>query len=66
MMQIIVLFMAQWWLSLSLPVCALVLYVVQKIYLRTSRQLRFLELESRAAVFSSFLESVIPATHLFT
>ncbi|KAK1831127.1 ABC transporter, partial [Podospora conica] len=57
-MQTIVLFMAQRWLSLSLPVCALVLYVVQKIYLRTSRQLRFLELESRAAVFSSFLESV--------
>lgn len=57
-MQIIVLFMAQRWLSLSLPVCALVLYIVQKIYLRTSRQLRFLELESSAAVFSSFLESV--------
>lgn len=35
-----------------------VVYVVQKVYLRTSRQLRFIELESRAAVFSSFLESV--------
>ena len=60
-MQIIVLFMAQRWLSLSLPMCAAILYVVQKIYLRTSRQLRFLELESRATVFSSFLESV--STH---
>jgi len=31
---------------------------VQKVYLRTSRQLRLLELETRAAVFSNFLESV--------
>ena len=56
--QIVVLLMVQKLLSLSLPVCVLVVYLVQKVYLRTSRQLRFLELESRAAVFSSFLESV--------
>lgn len=36
----------------------LFVYVVQKVYLRTSRQLRILELESRAGVFSNFLESV--------
>lgn len=35
-----------------------VLWVVQKIYLRTSRQLRFLELQFRAGIFSSFLDSV--------
>jgi ATP-binding cassette subfamily C (CFTR/MRP) protein 1 len=57
-MQIILLFVAQKWLALSLPACMLVVYVVQKVYLRTSRQLRFLELEARAGVFSSFLESV--------
>lgn len=56
--QAILLFLAQKHLALSLPGCMVVLYVVQKVYLRTSRQLRFLELESRAAVFSSFLESV--------
>jgi len=56
--QITLLLTAQKLLGLSLPVCALVVFIVQKIYLRTSRQLRFLELESRAAVFSSFLESV--------
>ncbi|KAL2070753.1 hypothetical protein VTL71DRAFT_13779 [Oculimacula yallundae] len=33
-------------------------YFNQKFYLRTSRQLRFLELESQAAVFSSYLESL--------
>ncbi|KAI1179905.1 putative ABC transporter [Nemania sp. FL0916] len=57
-MQVILLCIAQKWLAVSLPVCGLVLYVVQKIYLRTSRQLRFLELQSRAGVFSSFLESM--------
>ncbi|KAM0146573.1 hypothetical protein ACHAPG_011062 [Botrytis cinerea] len=57
-MQVILLFVAQKWLTVSLPACMLVVYVVQKVYLRTSRQLRFLELEARAGVFSSFLESV--------
>ncbi|THV47959.1 hypothetical protein BGAL_0277g00120 [Botrytis galanthina] len=58
LMQVILLFVAQKWLTVSLPACVLVVYVVQKVYLRTSRQLRFLELEARAGVFSSFLESV--------
>lgn len=57
-MQIILLCVAERWLAVSLPVCMLVVYVVQKVYLRTSRQLRFLELEARAEVFSSFLETV--------
>jgi hypothetical protein len=50
--------MAQTRLALSLPVCGGLVYMIQKVYLKTSRQLRFLELESRAAVLSSFLESV--------
>lgn len=58
LMQVALLFIAQKWLVLSLPACMILVYIVQKVYLRTSRQLRFLELESRAAVFSSFLESV--------
>ncbi|OIW22995.1 putative ABC transporter [Coniochaeta ligniaria NRRL 30616] len=57
-MQAALLFMAQKYLALSLPGCMVVLYIVQRVYLRTSRQLRFLELESRAAVFSNFLESI--------
>ncbi|KAI0129811.1 putative ABC transporter [Xylariales sp. AK1849] len=58
LMQIILLCITQKWLTMSLPACMILIYVVQKIYLRTSRQLRFLELESRASVFSNFLESV--------
>lgn len=57
-MQIILLCVAEKWLALSLPACVLLVYVIQKAYLRTSRQLRFLELESRAEVFSNFLETV--------
>jgi hypothetical protein len=43
---------------MSLPACMLLVYIIQKAYLRTSRQLRFLELEYRAEVFSDFLEAV--------
>jgi ATP-binding cassette, subfamily C (CFTR/MRP), member 1 len=56
--QVIVLCMAEKWLTMLFPVCMLVVYLVQEVYLRTSRQLRYLELEARASVFSSFLESV--------
>ncbi|KAI0430891.1 putative ABC transporter [Xylaria sp. FL1042] len=58
LMQIIILCMAEKWLAGYLPVCVIVVYIVQKVYLRTSRQLRFLELQSQAGVFSSFLESI--------
>lgn len=55
--QAVVLLASQPLMALSLPYSAAVVYAVQKVYLRTSRQLRLLELESRAAVFSSFLET---------
>ncbi|KAM3441708.1 hypothetical protein MY4824_001486 [Beauveria thailandica] len=58
LMQAIVLCMAELRLSISLPLCIAIVLVIQKLYLRTSRQLRFLELESRAQVFSNFLESI--------
>ncbi len=57
-MQVVLLCAAQRGLALFLPVFAGVIYVIQKVYLRTSRQLRYLELESRAAVLTRFLESV--------
>ena len=57
-MQTILLCIAEVQLVISLPICMVIVYAVQKLYLRTSRQLRLLELEARAYVFSSFLESV--------
>jgi ABC-type multidrug transport system fused ATPase/permease subunit len=45
-------------LALTLPFCSLIVYAVQKVYLRTSRQLRLLEIESRSVVSASLLETV--------
>ncbi|KAI0846774.1 P-loop containing nucleoside triphosphate hydrolase protein [Daldinia vernicosa] len=56
--QVILLFVVQKLLTLTLPICLITVYLVQKIYLRTSRQLRLLELESRSAVLIDFLEAV--------
>ncbi|KAF5626828.1 drug facilitator PEP5 [Fusarium tjaetaba] len=58
LVQATLLFSAQKLLAATLPICILVVYVVQRVYLRISRQLRLLQLESQSAVYSSFLESV--------
>ncbi|KAI1009685.1 hypothetical protein LB504_003025 [Fusarium proliferatum] len=58
LVQAALLFNAQKLLTATMPLCVLVVYVVQRVYLRTSRQLRLLQLESQSAVYSSFLESV--------
>ncbi|KAL7768469.1 hypothetical protein ACKLNR_002770 [Fusarium oxysporum f. sp. zingiberi] len=58
LVQATLLFSAQELLTATLPICVLVVYVVQRVYLRTSRQLRLLQLESQSAVYSSFLESI--------
>nr|RBQ99006.1 hypothetical protein FVER53263_03317 [Fusarium verticillioides] len=58
LVQATLLFSAQKLLAATLPLCVLVVYVVQRVYLCTSRQLRLLQLESQSAVYSSFLESV--------
>ena len=57
-MQITLILLVQPRLLLTLPFCVVAVYIVQKVYLRTSRQLRLMDLESQAAVFSGFLETV--------
>ncbi|KAL1899178.1 hypothetical protein Sste5346_003100 [Sporothrix stenoceras] len=56
--QYILLSIVQPFIVAVLPFTFVVLYLVQKIYLPTSRQLRFLDLETRARVNSSFLETL--------
>ncbi|KAK5122260.1 hypothetical protein LTR85_004170 [Meristemomyces frigidus] len=56
-MQVSLLFSAQNILALTLPVCIIAVYLLQKFYLQVTRQLRALDLESRAAVISSFVET---------
>ncbi|CZT49492.1 related to multidrug resistance-associated protein [Rhynchosporium secalis] len=42
----------------SVPFILGVLYIVQRFYLRTSRQLRLLEIETKAPIFSHFIETL--------
>lgn len=46
------------YLAVAIPVAIVVLYGLQKFYLRTSRQLRLLDLQSRADLTGHFLETV--------
>ena len=43
---------------IAMPFVVLVLYGIQKFYLRTSRQLRFMELEAQAPLLTHFAETV--------
>ncbi|KAK0616876.1 ABC transporter [Immersiella caudata] len=65
--QCVLLGVTQPLILLTLPFTILVLYVVQKVYLPTSRQLRFLDLEARALVNASFLETLegVPTIRAF-
>ena len=42
--------------AISFPVCILALYLIQRFYLRTSRQLRFLDLEAKSPLYTQFTE----------
>ena len=44
------------YVSIALPFCIIAVWVVQKFYLRTSLQLRILDIESKSALFTHFIE----------
>ncbi|RFU31112.1 hypothetical protein B7463_g5220, partial [Scytalidium lignicola] len=46
------------YLAVILPLVAVILFVVQKFYLRTSRQLRLMDLEAKSPLYSHFIESL--------
>lgn len=46
------------WTAVSLPLLLGIMYILQKFYLRTSRQLRLLDLESRSSLYTNFLETL--------
>ncbi|KAK2001812.1 multidrug resistance-like protein [Colletotrichum falcatum] len=49
---------ASWYIAIGFPVLILVFYYIQSAYLRTSRQLRLLDLEEKAPVYTHFLETL--------
>ncbi|KAK3381207.1 putative ABC multidrug transporter [Podospora didyma] len=46
------------YMAISYPFLSALLYIVQKFYLRTSRQLRFLDLEAKSPLYTHFLDTV--------
>lgn len=62
--QMIIIFVVQKALLLVVPFCAAIVYSIARLYLRTSRQLRVLELDSKAALFNTFAETVSRSTSI--
>ncbi|KAK6814078.1 hypothetical protein RU639_010488 [Aspergillus parasiticus] len=56
--RLIVLCVIGRYLASSIPLLALVLFCVQVYYLRTSRQIRLLDIEAKAPLYSHFLETI--------
>lgn len=56
--QIILIGVSSVYAAISFPVWFVALYFVQKYYLRTSRQIRFLDLEAKSPLYSQFSEII--------
>ncbi|TVY47392.1 ABC transporter [Lachnellula occidentalis] len=56
--QAIVIAVASPYLAISFPIIVGAIYMIQKFYLRTSRQLRSLELEAKSPLYTHFLETL--------
>ena len=54
--QVILIGVSSVYAAISFPFLLAGLYLVQKFYLRTSRQLRFLDLEAKSPLYSQFVE----------
>ncbi|KAE9363954.1 putative ABC multidrug transporter [Stipitochalara longipes BDJ] len=52
------------YLAISYPLLGGLLYIVQRFYLRTSRQLRLLDLETKSPLYTHFLDTVKGITTL--
>lgn len=54
--QAILLTLSSVYLAIAIPFCLVVLYFLQRYYLRTSRQLRLLDLEAKSPLYTSLLD----------
>ncbi|KAF3069773.1 Multidrug resistance-associated protein 1 [Daldinia childiae] len=52
------------YMAISYPFLGVLLYIVQKFYLRTSRQLRLLDLEAKSPLYTHFLDTLKGITTL--
>ncbi|KAL4809627.1 P-loop containing nucleoside triphosphate hydrolase protein [Aspergillus unguis] len=56
--QMVFMGIASKYAAISFPFVLLIVYGIQKVYLRTSRQLRYLDLEAKAPLYSHFTDSL--------
>ncbi|KAI9848831.1 MAG: hypothetical protein M1837_006347 [Sclerophora amabilis] len=56
--QILLISISSKYIAPALPFCLLIFYLIQNFYLRTSRQLRFMEIEAKSPLFTRFLEAL--------
>lgn len=56
--QLIILCVLGRYLAASIPVLAVVLFLVQRYYLRTSRQVRLIDIEAKAPIYKHFIETI--------
>ncbi|KAG5953563.1 hypothetical protein E4U53_004782 [Claviceps sorghi] len=54
----VLVFTGSGYVAAALPICIALVSVVQKFYLRTSRQLRLLDIEAKAPLFSHVIETL--------
>ncbi|KAH0592836.1 hypothetical protein MHUMG1_09481 [Metarhizium humberi] len=54
----VLVFTGSGYLAATVPVCIFFVYMIQFYYLRTSRQLRIIDIEAKAPLFSQFLETL--------
>ncbi|KAL4798804.1 P-loop containing nucleoside triphosphate hydrolase protein [Aspergillus venezuelensis] len=60
--KVIILAIFARYLGIAIPFIAVLLYITQKSYLRTSRQMRLLDIEAKAPLYTHFLELVSGAS----
>lgn len=58
LMQAIILFVVRPNMAITLPLVWVCMYFIQRVYLRTSRQLRFIDIESNSGLYTSFFQTV--------
>ncbi|CAF3522690.1 unnamed protein product [Fusarium graminearum] len=47
------------YMAAAIPFCLSVIYFIQRFYLRTSRQLRLLDIEAKAPLYTNFKETIL-------
>ncbi|KAJ6134374.1 ABC transporter integral membrane type 1 [Penicillium sp. IBT 18751x] len=56
--QMVVVCVSTSYIAATIPACLLAFYFVQRFYLRTSRQMRYLDIEAKAPLISHFLDTL--------